>query len=71
LFGARRIAISIVGMRRKKKHLNQRKSAFPDREIVAKAEGRFAKADKQRADIKSNPKKAATRARARVRDFNR
>jgi len=30
-----------------------RKAAFPDREIIAKAEGRFAKADKQRAGMKA------------------
>jgi len=33
-------------------------SGFPDRQIVAKAEGRFAKADKQRASIKADPKGA-------------
>jgi hypothetical protein len=47
------------------------KSGFPDRQIVAKAEGLFAKADKQRASIKADPKKAVSRARARVRSFNR
>lgn len=47
------------------------KSGFPDRQIVAKADGRFAKADKQRANIKADPKKAVARARARVRSFNR
>jgi transposase-like protein len=46
-------------------------SAFPDREIIAKAEGRFAKANKERASIKGDPKEAVTRARARVRGFNR
>jgi hypothetical protein len=46
-------------------------SGFPDRQIVAKAEGRFAKADKQRASIKADPKKAVVGARTRVRDFNR
>jgi hypothetical protein len=46
-------------------------SGFPDRQIVAKAEGRFAKADKQRASIKADPKKAVEGARARVRSFNR
>jgi hypothetical protein len=56
-------------------HLNRPKNAgkagFPDRQIVAKAEGRFAKADKQRASIRSDPKKAVARARTRVRSFNR
>lgn len=61
----------MICMRDQEKHLNQRTSAFPDREITAKAEGRFAKADKQRADIESDPKKAVMHARARVRDFNR
>jgi hypothetical protein len=47
------------------------KSRFPDRKIVAQAEGRFAKADKETASIKADPKKAVARARARVRSFNR
>jgi len=46
-------------------------SGFTDRQIEAKAEGRFAKADKQRASIKADPKKAVEGARARVRSFNR
>jgi hypothetical protein len=40
--------------------------SFPDREVIAKAEGRFAKADKQRASIKTDPKKATQREQARV-----
>jgi hypothetical protein len=55
----------------RRNHLTRQASAFPDREVAAKAEGRFAKADKQRARIKSDPKNAVMRARARVRDFNR
>jgi hypothetical protein len=47
------------------------KPGFPDRQIVAKAEGRFAKADKQRSSIKADAKKAVARARTRVRSFNR
>ena len=54
-----------------KKPKRKAKSGFPDRQIVAKAEGLFAKADKQRANIKADPKKAVSRARARVRSFNR
>jgi len=54
-----------------KKPQRKAKSGFPDRQIVAKAEGRFAKADKQHASIKADPKKAVSRARARVRSFNR
>jgi hypothetical protein len=51
--------------------LNRRKrnSAFPDREVIAKAEGRFAKADKQRASVKADPKKAAAREQARISGF--
>jgi len=47
-----------------RKNRRSRRSAFPDREIIAKAEGRFAKADKQRANIKANPKRAVTRKNA-------
>jgi hypothetical protein len=54
-----------------KKPKKKTRSGFPDRQIVAKAEGLFAKADKQRASIKADPKKAVSRARARVRSFNR
>jgi hypothetical protein len=49
----------------------KRSSAFPNKEVIAKAEGRFSKADKERAGIKRDPEKAVTRARARVRGFNR
>lgn len=42
------------------------KAAFPDREIIAKAEGRLAKADKQVADIKADPKRAVRREKERV-----
>jgi hypothetical protein len=41
------------------------KSAFPDREVIAKAEGRFAKADKQRAGIKANTKREVVREQRR------
>ena len=51
---------------RKNRKSRARKSAFPDREIIAKAEGRFAKADKQRANIKANPKRAVTREQQRA-----
>ena len=44
-----------------------RKRAFPDREVIAKAEGRFAKADKQRAGIKANPKREVTREQGRAK----
>lgn len=54
-----------------RKHPRKQTSAFPDREIIAKAEGRFAKADKERASINGDPKKAVVRARARVSSFNR
>ena len=43
------------------------KPAFPDREIIAKAEGRFAKADKQRAGIKTDPKREVAREQWRVK----
>ena len=54
-----------------RKNRRSRRSAFPDREIIAKAEGRFAKADKQRANIKANPKRAVTREQERMRHFKR
>jgi hypothetical protein len=53
-------------MPNKTKSRSRRSSAYPDREIIAKAEGRFAKADKQRASIKSDPKRAVERAKERV-----
>ena len=52
-------------------HRKNRGSASSDREIIAKAEGRFAKADKQRASIKANPKRAITREQERMRHFQR
>ena len=55
----------------RKKTIKKQKSGFPDREVIAKAAGRFAKADKERASIRRDPKKAVTRAKARVSDFNR
>jgi hypothetical protein len=45
----------------------KRKARFPDREIIAKAEGRFAKADKQRAGINANPKREVVREQARAK----
>lgn len=49
-----------------KKPLSRQKSAYPDREIIAKAEGRFAKADKQRVSIASDQKKTIQREKERV-----
>jgi hypothetical protein len=49
-----------------KKRSSSRRSAYPDREVIAKAEGRFAKADKQRASIKSDPKGTVQREKERV-----
>ncbi|MGO8917686.1 MAG: hypothetical protein ACLQJR_17420 [Stellaceae bacterium] len=43
------------------------KPAFPDREVIAKAEGRFAKADKQRAGVKADPKGQVAREQERVK----
>lgn len=40
--------------------------AFPDREIIAKAEGRFAKADKQRAGLKADPDREIAREKQRA-----
>jgi hypothetical protein len=45
----------------------EHKARFPDREVIAKAEGRFAKADKQRARIKANPKREVSREQARAK----
>jgi len=39
--------------------------AFPDREIIAKSEGRFAKAEKQRAGMKADPKREVAREQQR------
>jgi hypothetical protein len=41
--------------------------AFPDREVIAKAEERFAKADKQRAGLKADPKREVARERQRIK----
>jgi hypothetical protein len=49
-----------------KKFSPSRRSAYPDREIIAKAEGRFAKADKQRASIAADPKRTVQREKERV-----
>lgn len=38
-----------------------------DREIIAKAEGRFAKADKQNAGIKAGPEEEVQRAKEHLR----
>ena len=43
------------------------KPASPEREVIAKAERRFAKADKQRAGIKANPKGEVAREQRRVK----
>lgn len=43
------------------------KPAFPDRETIAKAEGRFAKADKQRARLKADPQREVAREKQRVK----
>ena len=43
------------------------KAAFPDREVIAKAEGRFAKADKQRVGVKVDPKREVAREQRRVK----
>jgi hypothetical protein len=56
-------------MPNRKARKTKQKSAFPDREIIAKADGRFAKADKQRANIKADPKKAVAREQERARRF--
>jgi hypothetical protein len=45
----------------------EHKARFPDREVIAKAEGRFAKADKQRVRIKANPKREVSREQARAK----
>ena len=45
----------------------RRKAQLPDREGIAKAEGRFAKADKQRAGMNANPKREVVREQRRVK----
>ena len=49
-----------------KKRPKHQRSSFPDREVIAKAEGRFAKADKQRASVKADPKRAVQREKDRL-----
>jgi len=49
--------------RKKRDH----KPASPAREVIAKAERRFAKADKQRAGIKADPKGEVAREQGRVK----
>ena len=44
-----------------------RQPAFPDREVVAKAQGRFAKADKQHAGMEANPKREVAREQQRAK----
>lgn len=51
-------------MSQRKRRAN--KAAFPDREIIAKADGRFAKADKQRANIRADPQNAVSREKRRI-----
>jgi hypothetical protein len=43
------------------------KPASPDREVIEKAETRFAKADKQRAGIKADPVREVAREQLRVK----
>jgi hypothetical protein len=54
-------------------HRKNRKSTatrgFPDRQVIAKAEGRFAKADKQHASIEADPKRAVAHEQERVDRF--
>jgi hypothetical protein len=54
-------------MPHRKKPNQQRPSAFADRQVIAKAEGRFAKADKQRASITADPKEAVQSAKEHLR----
>jgi hypothetical protein len=49
--------------RKKRDH----KPASPDSEVIAKAERRFAKADKQRARIKADPKGEVSREQRRAK----
>jgi hypothetical protein len=46
------------------------KSASPAGEVIAKAEQRFADADKQRARIKADPKGEVSRERRRAKKQN-
>ena len=43
-----------------------RKPIFVDREVVAKAAGRFTKADRQRTDIKADTKREVVREQQRI-----
>ena len=54
-----------MGMPHRK--ITDRKPRSPDWEVIAKAEGRLAKADKQRAGIKADPKAEVARVRARIK----
>ena len=54
----------LSGMPHRKSRSHQ--PAFPDREVIAKAEGRFAKADKQRTGIKADHKREVAREQRRV-----
>jgi hypothetical protein len=60
-----------MAMPNREKPTKHRRSAFPDREVIAKAEGRFARADKQRASIKADPKRATQREKERVEHVKR
>jgi len=55
----------------RRQNVKRKKSSFPDREVIAKAEGRFAKADKQRASMTADPKKAVQREKERVERVKR
>ncbi|MGH6968376.1 MAG: hypothetical protein ACREEL_10155 [Stellaceae bacterium] len=52
---------------RTRKSRRGRKAAFPDRQIIAKAQGRFAKADKQVSGMKANPKREVAREQHRIK----
>jgi hypothetical protein len=56
-------------MPHRKSRKSKAKSSFPDRQIIAKAEGRFAKADKQRVSIKADPKRAVMQEKNRAALF--
>ena len=53
--------------RKKRDH----KRAAPAREVIAKAERRFAEADKQRTRIKADPEREVARERLRVKRANK
>jgi hypothetical protein len=46
------------------------KPASPDREVIAKAQRRLAKADEQRADVKADPEGEVARQQWRVKKEN-